>query len=110
MNGIFGEVSTEALGVAACTGTGTGTATDSLTLKSGRVTISHGSMAVTSTNYTSIKLTSSADYIYVNGAAVTSGTTLDYSGLNSGESQMVQIITQTGTESPYITYLEVTKS
>lgn len=111
MNGIFGEISTEVLGVAACTGTGSGEAMDSLRLKvNSRTVISHGSMTVTPTKYTSFKLTSSANHIYVNGVAMTSGTTLDYSNLRSGASQMLQIITQTGTEAPYITYLKVTKS
>ena len=44
---------------------------------------------------------SSADYIYINGVAATSGTSMAVS-LTAG-SQTIQIICQTGTRSPYIT-------
>ena len=109
MNGAMGEVSTEVTGVRAVTNTGTGAAADTLTLKSGRNTINHNSMMVSDTRNTNITLTSSAEHIYVNGEQVTSGTVLDYSGMASGESKLVQIITQSGTAAPYITMLRVTK-
>ena len=119
----FGEVSTEVCGVYAATGTGDGAAqnaptvtlaveTDTSTDYSVPVTVSN--MGNTLENTIKAKASqyeddevfvtvtdSSADYIYINGVAATSGTSVSVP-LTSG-SQTIQIICQTGTRSPYIT-------
>lgn len=110
MNGIFGEISAEVCGVAACDAkTGSGAASDNeatlyygneddptAMVKGGKTTLAAG------TYY----LMSAADHVWVNGVDKTSEANSDEGlaiALTSG--QKVQVIAQTGTKSPYVTVL-----
>lgn len=103
MNGVFGEISTEVCGVAACTGTGAGKATTDLVVR-------RGTRPVTTTNNTAVlvtagnnfKITSSEENVYLNGVKVTASAGYSFT-VESGKAY--QIITQSGTEAPYITVL-----
>lgn len=102
MNGIFGEISTEVCGVAACTGTGAGKATTDLVVKRLNQTIPTENNKAVSVAAGNFRITSAEENVYVNGVKVTasSGYTLN---VVAGKSY--QIITQSGTEAPYITVL-----
>lgn len=116
MNGIMGESSSELLGSHKATTKGTGAASTALTVTAGT---SDELETVTTTNMGTqtvsigkksglVKIVSSAEHIFVNGSAFTSGDTISFSGLSSTPSY-VQIITQNGTEAPYITLLKVVR-
>lgn len=118
MNGIMGESSTEVLGSHRATLKGTGAAQAVPTVSVG--TTASSLSTVTTTNQGAvavernaprcvIKIESTAEHIYVNGEAFTSGDTLTLTGLTNTKTQQVQIITQNGTEAPYITVLNVSK-
>lgn len=99
MNGIFGEISTEVCGVAACTGTGSGAASTTLSLKKGNTTIRptyNSSRPIAAGSWT---VTSNASNVYINGTRVdaSSGYSLT---VESGKTY--QIITQNGTEAPIV--------
>lgn len=102
MNGIFGEISTEVCGVAACTGTGAGKATTDLVVRRLNQTIPTENNKAVSVAAGNFRITSAEENVYVNGVKVTasSGYTLN---VVAGKSY--QIITQSGTEAPYITVL-----
>lgn len=116
MNGVFGEISTEVCGVAACTGTGSGASSATTTIQAGCnlrhlntvTTTNMGTASVPLGGYSTaaVKVTSDADHIYINGSSVTSGSNVSYT-LTSGVTQYVQVITQKGNESPYITLLKI---
>lgn len=104
MNGVFGEISTEVCGVYVASGTGSGapTASTNSVYISGPTTVGlnpSGGVQVLAGTYT---ITSNATYIFVNGVPFTSGNTVLVSAGNP-----VQIITQTGTESPRVILLYV---
>lgn len=122
MNGIFGEISTEVCGVAACdTITGAGAAQTAPTVT---ITVGGTSYPVTLTNmqtfadnmlkvlatsaqttsYTITVTDANASYIYINGAAVASGTAKTMT-VPTGTGH-VQIITQTGDRSPFLAVIE----
>lgn len=118
MNGMMGESSTEVLGSHRATLKGTGAAQAVPTVSVG--TTASSLSTVTTTNQGAvavernaprcvIKIESTAEHIYVNGEAFTSGDTLTLTGLTNTKTQQVQIITQNGTEAPYITVLNVSK-
>lgn len=111
MNGVFGEISTEVCGVYAAMGTGSGSIV-APTIKVGSSTVETPNMGtVTKKVYSSttkISVTSDAQYIYVNGTQISSGDEVSIS-TPTGSTNYVQIITQNGTESPYITVLKVTR-
>ena len=102
MNGVFGEISTEVCGVAACTGTGAGKATTDLVVRRLNQTIPTENNKAISVAAGNFRITSAEENVYVNGVKVTasSGYTLN---VVAGKSY--QIITQSGTEAPYITVL-----
>ncbi len=103
MNGVFGEISTEVCGVAACDAlTGTGTVQSTPTVVVNRVSVAPNANAVTVVPAGSCTITSSADHVYVNGTAVSAASGYTFA-ITSGS--RVQVITQTGTESPFITVL-----
>lgn len=116
MNGVFGEISTEVCGVAACTGTGSGASSAATTIQAGYnlrhlntvATTNMGTASVSLSGYSTaaVKVTSDADHIYINGSSVTSGSNVSYP-LTSGVTQSVQVITQKGNESPYATLLKI---
>lgn len=102
MNGIFGEISTEVCGVAACTGTGAGVATSDLQIWGSTQipTVHKGSQTVSNGTYYII---SSEENVYVNGAKVTASPSYT---LTVEAGKTYQIITQNGTESPYLTVIK----
>ena len=99
MNGIFGEISTEVCGVAACTGTGTGAAGKTLTIKKDLTSYKPESGWSKSLTPGAWTIKSRASNVYINGARVdaSSGYSLT---VESGKTY--QIITQNGTESPIV--------
>lgn len=111
--GIFGETSPEITGIFRAVGT-TGSAPSESTLptiKNGLVTVPHSAMNVTEINASgkesvSLKFTSTAANIYVNGTAITSGESVSFA-ITAGASKYVQVITQNENESPYITVLKL---
>ena len=103
MNGIFGEISTEVCGVAACDAkTGTGTATSDLQIwGSTQIPTAHkDSQTVSAGTY---YITSSEENVYVNGTKVTASSSY---ALTVEAGKTYQIITQSGTESPYLTVIK----
>ena len=116
---IFGETSAEVCGVfVAKENNGSGEASSTPTIKFGRTTssmdeVSTSNMGTTAVSFNRgttcyINVQSSADHIYVNGQLVESGNDIAFT-VTSGSTQPVQIITQTGTESPYITLVNISR-
>ena len=114
MNGIMGESSSELLGSHKATTKGTGAATKDLTVKRGNLPVAITNMGMKEITLTAgttatYNVTSGADHVFVNGESVTCTSSTPYSfdvTLATGETQYVQIITQTGTASPFITLLK----
>ena len=102
MNGIFSEISTEVCGVAACTGTGAGKATTDLVVKRLNQPIPTENNKAVSVAAGSFRITSAEENVYVNGVKVTASSGY---ALNVVAGKSYQIITQSGTEAPYITVL-----
>ena len=116
MNGIFGEISTEALGVAACTGTG------STSIKTPTITVGGDDLADVAEDAGQIGNMGTVDVFNIDADSVVIGATgTTYTCINgvSGTSQtidlsdgavhLVQIIAQDGTASPYVTVLRLQK-
>ena len=112
MNGIMGESSTEITAAYRAETTGTGAASTAPTVKVGSSTVATTNMDVATTKVysatTKVTVTSSAEKIFVNGTQVSSGDEVTISTPTSS-TNYVQIITQSGTESPYITLLKITR-
>ena len=110
--GAFGETSAEVCGLYVANGTGSGAATTTPTVKVGTSTVTTSNMGtVTKKVYSAtakVTVTSAAENIYVNGTKVTSGSEITFS-TPSGSTNYVQIITQSGTEAPYITMVKITR-
>lgn len=101
--GIFGETSPEICGIyKAATGTA-GTQTTDATLKDSALDpvtmIANGKTQVSAGTY---KLTSSEDNVFINGERVNASSGQNF---NVGVGGIVQIITQSGTEEPFITWV-----
>ena len=116
--GIFGETSAEVCGLYVANGTGSGAATQALSVSAGKTattlsTVTTGNQSTSNVTIGAargvIKIESSAEHLYVNGEAFTSGDTLTLTGLTTTTAKTIQIITQNGTESPYVTVLKVTR-
>ena len=99
MNGIFGEISTEVCGVAACTGTGTGAAGQTTTIRKAQTSYKPESGWSKSLTPGAWTIKSSASNVYINGTRIdaSSGYSLT---VESGKTY--QIITQNGTEAPIV--------
>ena len=107
---IFGETSAEVCGIYGVNGTTSDSA------KSVKVTyngtsytpgnLSFQTISVPAGNV-SLKFESSASVIMVNGSAVSSGNTVNFT-VASGSSKYIQIITQNGTGSPLVTGVKLT--
>lgn len=99
----FGETSTEIIGIFTARGTSGSAATTDLTVKKGRIPYATTNMSSRSVPTGTYTVKSSEDYVYINGVKVdaSSGYSLE---VESGG--LYQIITQSGTESPYITVLK----
>jgi len=107
----FGEASSEVTGIYVVTDTsGSGSpATPNVKVVGTEVTTINGGVTprtVYSTT-TNVTVISSADHIYINGEAATSGTAKSIATPTG--TTYVQIITQSGTEAPYLTVLALTK-
>lgn len=104
MNGIFGEISTEVCGVAACTGSTTETAaTPTITVGTSTVTTTNGGIkSVGMLSGTCTVNVSGTGYVYINGVATTSAT---FTPTSAGTK--VQIIVQNGEAAPYVTWLNL---
>lgn len=102
--GVFGETSAEVCGLYVANGTGSGAATTDLILASttsGLVgTVNGGSKTVAAGTYL---IRSSESNVFVNGDKVVASSGYSFS-VESGKTY--QIITQNGTESPYITVIK----
>lgn len=116
--GVFGETSAEVCGLYVANGTGSGAATQALSVSAGKSattlsTVTTGNQSTSNVKIGNprgfIKIESAAEHIYVNGEAFTSGNTLTLTGLTPTTAKTIQIVTQNGTESPYVTVLKVTK-
>ena len=101
--GRFGETSPEITGIFTARGTNGSAATTDLTVKKGKNTYTAANMSSRSVSTGTYTVKSSEDYVYINGVKVdaSSGYSLE---VESGV--LYQIITQSGTESPYITVLK----
>lgn len=101
--GRFGETSPEITGIFTARGTSGSAATTDLTVKKGRTTYATTNMSSRFVPTGTYTIKSSEDYVYINGVKVdaSSGYSLE---VESGV--LYQIITQSGTESPYITVLK----
>ena len=110
--GVFGETSAEVCGLYVANGTGSGAATTTPTVKVGASTVTTSNMGTVTKKVFSatakVTVTSAAENIYVNGTKVTSGSEITFS-TPSGSTNYVQIITQSGTEAPYLTMVKITR-
>ena len=101
--GRFGETSPEITGIFTARGTsGSAATTDLEVWGAQKITTSNkGMVSVSARSYT---IYSAEDHVYVNGVAVDASSDDGYTfSIASGEK--VQVITQSGTESPYVTVL-----
>lgn len=108
---IFGETSTEICAVYGVNGTGAGVASKAPTIACSGNTLSHSYLGITTVNAVggsvSLNITGRGiTNMYANGEKLTSGTAKTFT-VGSGETKYVRVITQTGTESPYITMLKL---
>ena len=123
MNGVFGEISTELCGSYRATGTGSGEHSSSLrVLKSGDTTVyvdaydeaeeeeltpNMSTIVIPYTANMTINVYSGDDYVYVNGVPVSCTSSTPHQIIDVASGDNYQIITQSDTESPYITLLKV---
>lgn len=101
--GRFGETSPEITGIFTARGTSGSAATTDLELW-GDDKITTSNKAAVSVNAGSYKIYSAEDYVFVNGVAVDASGEDGYT-FDIASGAKVQIITQSGTESPYVTVL-----
>lgn len=104
-NATFGETSTEVCGIftTANGGTGSGAATTDLVVKKGNKPVATSNMGYREVDAGSYKVTSSEENVYVNGVKVTADSGYTFTISAGG---MYRIITQNGTESPYVTLIK----
>lgn len=107
MNGMMGESSTEVLGSHRATLKGDGESSCDI-----EITASGSTSAFTlnENDFTEVaagayRIVSDADHVFVNGVEVNGETGTDYT-VNISAGGMIQIIAQTGTESPFLTVLK----
>ena len=107
---IFGETSAEVCGIYGVNGTGGKAATKLPTVKKGNTVVPTQNMGVETVSVdanTTFTFTTQADNLYVNGEKLTSGSSRNFN-VASGSTRYVQVITQSGTEAPYVTVLKLT--
>ncbi len=107
---IFGETSAEVCGIYGVNGTGGKAATKLPTVKKGDTVVPTQNMGVETVSVdanTTFTFTTQADNLYVNGEKLTSGSSRNFN-VTSGSTRYVQVITQSGTEAPYVTVLKLT--
>ncbi len=119
--GVFGETSTEVCGIYTAAGTGSGAATTDLEVYIDNPNYDEIPTAnmTTQTVYQSqdsqsYDIYSDEDYVFVNGTSVSCTSNTPYSFnvtlTSPGATAYYQIITQSGTESPYITLLKIVRT
>lgn len=101
--GRFGETSPEITGIFTARGTSGSAATTDLEVWGDDI-ITTSNKAAVSVNAGSYKIYSAEDYVFVNGVAVDASGEDGYA-FDIASGAKVQIITQSGTESPYVTVL-----
>ena len=101
--GRFGETSPEITGIFTARGTSGSAATTDLEVWGDDI-ITTSNKAAVSVNAGSYKIYSAEDYVFVNGVAVDASGEDGYT-FDIASGAKVQIITQSGTESPYVTVL-----
>ena len=107
-NATFGETSTEVCGIftTANGGTGSGAATSTVRLmNANEEPVTLNQQDVTSVAAGQYFLNSSAEYTYINGVLSSDAATEYGAEISIAAGQKIQIITQNGTESPFITVL-----
>lgn len=107
-NATFGETSTEVCGIftTANGGTGSGAATSAVSLMTeNEEPVILNQQDVTSVAAGQYFLNSSAEYTYINGVLSSDAATEYGAEISIAAGQKIQIITQNGTESPFITVL-----
>ena len=107
-NATFGETSTEVCGIftTANGGTGSGAATSTVRLmNTNEEPVTLNQQAVTSVAAGQYFLNSSAEYTYINGVLSSDAATEYGAEISIAAGQKIQIITQNGSESPFITVL-----
>ena len=107
-NATFGETSTEVCGIftTANGGTGSGAATSAVSLMTAdEKPVTLNQQDVTSVAAGQYFLNSSAEYTYINGVLSSDAATEYGAEISIAAGQKIQIITQNGTESPFITVL-----
>lgn len=107
---IFGETSAEVCGVYGVNGAGSGTATKLPVVSDAEGPYEHSYLGITEVDAVNgsatLTFSSNADNMYVNGVKFENNTTKTYS-VPAGTTKLVQVITQTGTESPYVTMFKI---
>ena len=98
--GVFGETSAEVCGLYVTSDAGSGASSKALTVARGIMSYTLSDASITEVDAGEWTITSSAENVYINGAAVT-GAAGGYK-LNVVSGQLYQIITQNGTESPVV--------
>ena len=108
MNGAFGELSAEVCGIYQVTGVGNGAnnATIELWKDYAYTPTPMNANAVTEVAADTYYLVSNDSYVYVNGVRVTDANTTTGHQIVIAAGQFVQIISQSGTRSPFITVLK----
>ena len=105
--GIFGETSAEVCGLYVANGTGSTTVTNDLAIMdSNEQAVVTSNMGYKEVNAGSYALASSADIVMMNGEPATGAGGDAGCSFDIAAGEYIQIITQTGTESPYITVLK----
>lgn len=107
---IFGETSAEVCGVYGVNGEGAGASTKKLTVYKDNEKVSHTYLDTTPINVSggsiTLRFVSGAGNIYVNNEKITANTSKTFA-VESGKTKYVRVITQNGTESPYVTLLKL---
>lgn len=105
--GIFGETSAEVCGLYVANGTGSTTITNDLAIMDSKEqAVVTSNMGYKEVNAGSYALASSADIVMMNGKPATGAGSDTGCSFEIAAGEYIQIITQTGTESPYITVLK----
>ncbi len=106
--GVFGETSTEICGLYLANGSGDGANNATLELKKVLATnpTTMNANSVTEVTAGAYKFKSNDTYVFVNGELVTDAGTNTGHTINIAVGQRVQIISQSGTRSPFITVLK----
>ena len=105
--GVFGETSAEVCGLYKVNGTGSSTTTNDLTIyTSGEQEVTTTNMGYKEINAGTYTLYSSADNVKMNGETATGAGSDDGCSFTIAAGEFIQIITQNGTESPYVTVLK----